>query len=123
MTEWVYAPFDKYWRQVKYYEKKHCHEFVAVTENLARYIKALQFTGSPQYITGKYVRKEPMGIKALNESGERKIKNLQSTRLYIYPDVATKTLYLLTIGSKKKQPKDIKLCKDMVKKIREDNDG
>lgn len=123
MELWEYAPFDKYLKQVKHYDKKHSDELVAVNDNLTRYMRGLNELGGPQDITGKYVRKEPMGIKALNESGSRRIKNLQVTRLYVYPDVETKTLYLLTIGPKKDQPRDIKLCKDMVNKIRGDKNG
>lgn len=99
-------------------KKKRVHEFVAVIENLERYRRALNYAGGPQHITGKYVHHEPMGIKALDESGERKIKKLQATRLYVYPDVATRTLYLLTIGSKNTQSKDIELCRKMVKQIK-----
>jgi len=123
MTDWDYAPYDRYNRQLKHYDKKHKNELVAILENLGKYTRALRVTGSPQHITGKYIHKEPMGIKGIDESGERKIKNLQTTRLYVYPEVETKTLHLLIIGPKKTQPKDIKFCKEIVKQIRSESNG
>lgn len=123
MTHWDYAPYDKYNRQVKHYDKKHKDELVAILENLGKYMKALRLAGSPQHVTGKYIHKEPMGVKGLDESGERTVKDLQCTRLYVYPEVESKTLHLLTIGPKKTQPKDIKLCKEIVKQIRSESNG
>lgn len=103
---------------MKTYNKKHKNELTAVVSNLHDYQQTLKALGSPQYITGKYVHKEPKGIKALDESGERKLKNLQATRLYVYPDVENKVLHLLMIGSKNTQKKNIKLCVEIVKEIR-----
>lgn len=118
MNIWNLEPTDRYLRQYKKYDKKQKNELAAVLANLNDYHQALNELGSPQHITGKYVHRETSGVKALDESGERKTKNLKVTRLYVYPDIESKTLYLLTIGDKKSQRKDNKYCSDFVKELR-----
>lgn len=118
MNIWNLELTDQYLRQYKKYDKKQKHELVAILANLNDYHRALNESGSPQHINGKYVHRESSGVKALDESGERKVKNLKVTRLYVYPDVEGKTLYLLTIGDKKSQGKDNKYCGDFVKELR-----
>jgi hypothetical protein len=44
--------------------------------------------------------------------------NLAQTRLYVYPDLATRELHLLTIGDKGTQKVDIQLCKSFVVELR-----
>jgi hypothetical protein len=54
------------------------------------------------------------------KGGKRKVK-LQQTRLYVYPDIQDKSLYLLAIGDKNSQKKDIQFCIDTVKQIKKEN--
>ena len=96
MQEWQLVPTEEYEDAFVDYNKGRPNELVAVVANLAKYHDALKQLGHPQQITGKYVHKEPKGIKALDESGSG-FNNLQATRLYIYPDLKTKRAYLITI--------------------------
>ena len=43
--------------------------------------------------------------------------NLAETRLYTYADDATKVLYLILIGDKGSQTKDIQACREFVREL------
>jgi hypothetical protein len=120
MPFWDIAPTGKFLRKYKLFEKKNEDELTAVWNNLDTYLKTLQKTDNPHVITGGYIHPEGQGIVALDQTkAERKLKE---TRLYIYPDVKTKKLFLLTIGDKKTQQNDIRYAKDCVKMIRGSSD-
>ena len=113
---------EDYENKIIDYNKKRPNELVAVVANLSKYQNMLNMLGHPQKITGKYVHKESIGIKGLDESGSG-LRKLQVTRLYIYPSVSTKMIHLLTIGNKKSQKKDIKICENYVNQIRSEENG
>ena len=120
MSFWNIEPTDKFSRKYKLFEKKHEDELIAMWNNLDTYLKTLQKTDNPQVITGGYIHPEGQGIVAIDQTkAERKLKE---TRLYIYPDIRTKKLSLLTIGDKKTQQHDIQHSKDCVKMIRGNSD-
>jgi hypothetical protein len=58
-------------------------------------------------------------VIAIDQTGGHK---LAAMRLYVYPDMVTETLYLLTVGDKSTQEADIQDCKRFVKQIRADPD-
>ena len=118
MENWLLFPTEQYKRDVKKYAKKHPHEHKAITGNLDTYYRTLRELGHPMQIKAGFIHRESDGIKAIDQKGgKRKIK-LEETRLYVYPDVTSKTLYLLKIGSKSSQKKiDTKFCRNFVKKI------
>ena len=66
--------------------------------NLRQYFEALQRCSDPGFIKFGFIHKEPKGIKAIDQRGSG--RNLQQTRLYIYPDLDNKILHLITIGNK-----------------------
>lgn len=113
---------DNYDIKYKRYAKKNPKVLEAVLNNLDTYQKALARLGNPQKINAGFIHcKYPHGIKSIDQKGSK--GSLKETRLYIYPDVATNTLYLITIGDKKTQSKDIKFCSDFVKKLRKGKNG
>ena len=122
MADWHLEHADKYFRDHGYYEKKHPHELAAVLGNLDTYFKALKVSASPLQVTGGFIHHESDGIKAIDQKGSASKVKLQQTRLYIYPDQGTSTLHVLTIGDKTSQRDDIKVCREFVKKLREDRD-
>ncbi|PIW61358.1 MAG: hypothetical protein COW13_03365 [Candidatus Omnitrophica bacterium CG12_big_fil_rev_8_21_14_0_65_50_5] len=67
----------------------------------------------PQFVVAGYIHDEGKGIRAIDQRGGGKGK-LQQTRLYVYPDIETKVLYLITIGDKQSQKDDIKQSADFV---------
>ena len=66
-----------------------------------------------------FLHAEPSGVIAIDQTGGVK---LAATRLYVYLEVETETLYLLTLGDKSTQKDDIKDCKSFVKQIKDDPD-
>ena len=119
MPNWKLNITDKCERDFKQYEKKHPDELKAVANNLDSYFSALNELGNSNLIKAGFIHPESHGIIAIDQKGgkKRKIK-LQQTRLYIYPDIQNKILYLLAIGNKNSQKMDIKFCIDVVKQIK-----
>ncbi len=113
MTEWRVEPTDAYSRAHKRYEKKQPAELIAVLDNLDRYFKIISHGTHPQFVVLGCLHDEGKGVRAIDQKGGGKGK-LRQTRLYIYPDIDQKILYLLTIGDKKSQKDDIKLSADFV---------
>jgi hypothetical protein len=67
-------------------------------------------------VRGGFIHDEPDGIKAIDQKGGGQKMKLQQTRLYVYPDITNRILYLLTIGDKGTQRDDINLCREFVRK-------
>ena len=112
MADWHIEALDTYERVHKQYEKKCPNELAAVLDNLDRYFKIISNGVHPQFIVAGYIHNEPKGVKALDQRGSK--GKLKQTRLYIYPDIDSKKLYLLTIGDKGSQREDIRMCSDFV---------
>lgn len=117
MEPWFIEDTEVYQRRHSEYEKKHHNELVAVADNLDTYFKTLNRLGHPLQVKAGFIHNEPDGIKAIDQKGGGQKVKLQQTRLYIYPDIDTRTVYLLTIGDKTSQREDIKFCRDYVKKV------
>lgn len=116
MDPWVLEVTETYERRYKEYEKKHPNELVAVANNLDSYFKALNRFGHPLQVKAGFIHDEPEGIKAVDQKGGGQKVKLQQTRLYIYPDLNTRTVHVLTMGDKSSQKEDIKFCREHVKK-------
>lgn len=118
MLNWNMEPTDEFSRAAKWYSKKHTNEFIAVTANLDKYFNALQNLGNPLQITAGFIHNEPDGIIALDQKGGKQKVKLQQARLYIFPYLKEKVLYILTIGDKRSQSNDINYCRKFVRKIK-----
>lgn len=119
MDLWEIKRTRKFETKYKRYEKKRHDELQAVMVNLDRYVRALQLGTPIQQIKAGFIHKEPKGIKALDQKGGGRKVKLQETRLYIFPYMDEKTIYLLTIGNKNSQDNDIQFCKKQVEKIKQ----
>ena len=118
MGEWYLQNTNQYSRDFGEYEKKHPNELAAIITNFNCYFETLRDLGNPLQVTHGFIHHEPEGIKAIDQKGGCKKNKLQQTRLYIFPHIETKTLYLLGIGNKTAQKEDIKKCRDFVRKIK-----
>ena len=118
MNSWLLFPTEQYTRDLKQYAKKHPYEYVAIAANLGTYYDTLKNVNNPLQVKSGFIHKESDGIKAIDRKGGYKKVKPAETRLYIHPDVETKTLYLLKIGDKNSQKKDMRYCREHVKKIR-----
>lgn len=104
---WDISPTTQWDKDRKFYEKKHSRELAAVLNNLSRYLALLNCSKNARCAIAGYLHSEPHGVVAIDQKGGG--SGLQETRLYVYPDEASKLLYLITIGNKDTQQADIKL--------------
>ncbi len=112
---WALKESQRWTKDYRHYEKKHPMELAAVMSNLDRYMEALNTTSHHRLIQAGYLHNEPSGVIAIDQKGGG--GNLQATRLYTYAYLKDKSLYLITIGSKREQQDDIKYCKEFVKNL------
>lgn len=118
-TQWMLEPTDSFKRDERRYKKKHPHEYDAIMVNLDKYFCVLQKSNYTHFITMNYLHPEPDGVIAIDQKGKSKYR-LQQTRLYAYPDSSKKVLFLLAIGSKSGQSRDVNNCRKMVREIKKD---
>ena len=85
--------------------------------NLDIFLASLRSGKKPKPLIYGFLHSEPSDVIAIDQTGGRKVA---ATRLYVYPDVETETLYLLTLGDKATQQADIQDCKRFVKQIKGD---
>jgi len=126
MNGWHLEVSEVFESREKYCRKKHPEETRAMYVNLDKYLSALNHGTNVAQITARYIHPEQMGVKALDQRGAKGYPT--QTRLYIYPDENTRTVYLITIGEKGKkkvQQKVVNFCCDFVKALRkkESNNG
>jgi hypothetical protein len=105
----------------RHFQKKHPEEAKAVLNNLDTYFKTLCAGVNPVNIAGSFIHQEPEGLKAIDQKGG-KGKMLQS-RLYIFPDMVTKILHVISIGTKSDQSGDISECRDYIQPLKKKKEG
>lgn len=113
---WKPHPTDEFSKRFKKHAKKHEAAALATMQNLGRFISLLNERPIHQIKAG-FIHPEPFGVKAIDQTGAS--RKLRETRLYAYPDEKTKLVYLITIGDKNSQQKDInERCKVFVDKLK-----
>lgn len=117
MSEWEFdRESDLFKRRFKKYQKNHKSEITAVLNNLDKYMEAINAGTDPHKVQRGFIHPEPMGIIAIDQKGHA--PNLRETRLYIYPEAETRTIYLITIGDKDTQDRrDIPEAKQFVEEL------
>ena len=100
----------------KSFKKNYSDEFDNVMDNLDTYIAALNSGSSPEQIkrNNQFVHNEGIGVVSITQHPLR--KGAHPIRLYVYPDEVNRILYILFIGDKNQQKKDINIIHDYVKK-------
>ncbi len=116
MSNWNIVVTDVYERKFKWFEKKRPNELKAVLDNLDTYVSTLEALGNPMQVTAGFIHHEPCGIKAIDQKGGSTVK-LKQTRLYLFAHEKNKNVYLMTIGMKDTQKKDITLCVNFVRDV------
>ena len=106
---WKLEPSEQWGKDAKHYDKKRPNELAAVLRNLERFVKLLNVSKNSKSAEAGYLHKEPHDVIAVDQKGGG--SNLQQTRLYTYPVDQTKTLHLITIGTKETQHSDIEYSK------------
>jgi len=113
---WNLYKTDDFHRQSKWYGKKKKNELKAVLDNLDTLFNSLRGGRKPKPFVYGFLHEESSDIIAIDQTGAE--FKVAVTRLYVYPDIETETLYLLTIGDKSSQEDDIQACKRFVKQIK-----
>ena len=117
---WQLEDLPEFGRTLKQYEKKSAPEVAQLLANLDAVHQALNLGAKAEALHGGHVHREPVGIIAVDQRGGS-AKGLE-LRLHAYPCAASSTLYLLRIGDKSSQQRDINWCRDWVKRLRQETD-
>lgn len=109
-------PTELFERKLKQYRKKHPHETTATLSNLEKYLGALNANVEPGRIQAGFIHREPQGVVAIDQKGAK--GGTRQTRLYTYAVPIDRVLYLITIGDKDSQSRDLKDCREIVDALR-----
>ena len=112
---WELEPTDLFVKLEAWYGKKRPAELAAVLRNLDRYVDLLNVAPNARTVQAVFLHGEPSGVVAVDQKGGG--GNLAETRLYTYADDSTKVLYLILIGDKGSQAKDIQACREFVREL------
>ena len=112
---WTIEPTEQWEKDQRWYTKKHPNELAAVLVNLERYVRHLNSSKNSKVVMAGYLHHEPLGVVAVDQKGGG--GNLQETRLYTFADDTKNILYLITIGNKSDQPRDIEIAKEFVQHV------
>ena len=118
MSEWVLEVSPFFAGRFRRYQKKHSNETAAVMNNLDTYLRTLNMGVKPELIQASFIHREPQGAVAIDQKGVK--GSPRQTRLYVYSFVASTTLYLITIGDKNSQKRDIQDCRQFVTSLRKE---
>ncbi len=125
MAQWELEETTRYVSRYKHFDRKHSRELQALRSNLERFVDAINDGQLPHMVTGKFIHNESDGIRALDQTGGFG-RGLMESRLYLFADTSEQVLYLLCIGDKGEQKKDMIDCRRMVGKLKKrkgDPDG
>ena len=119
MTEWGFNSEYQNNATFKKFRRKHPEELLQCFENLERFRTHLNETEpepDPNFVTG-IVRQEPKDLIAADERGCDK-KGRLACRIYAYPRIKNRTIYILRIADKKDQNTDIQNSLKEIEKIK-----
>jgi len=104
LTAWTIDISHASPRAFEDYEKRHRREFDACFNNLDKIIKFLNAGLKMGGFQVGFLRSEGRGLYRVGQTG---VPGARATRLYVYPDVHHAVMYILGIGDKDTQHKDI----------------
>lgn len=113
---WSIVPLEPYEARRRKWPKKYKRELLAVHNNLDTFFTALVNGQRPADARFGFIHPEPMGVLAIDQKGGG--ASMKETRLYVYPDTRTESLYLITLGDKDSQSADIDQCSEFIKEVR-----
>jgi len=114
--EWNVLPTPEFIRTSQAYEKKHPDELAAALANLLhRYLPRLNHARHHGLVHAGCLHHEGHGVIAIDQSGQG--RNLSETRLYAYPHDESLTLHLLLIGDKSSQKRDLRIVREIIRRI------
>jgi len=119
---WALQPTGEFDKKQRKWPKKYHRELKNMLDNLSTFHRSLCMGGTPQSAAqAGFVHPEPSGVVAVDQSGPG--AGLKRTRLYVYPDVDSRTLHLITVGDKSSQGADIKFSREFVAGLLKQEEG
>jgi hypothetical protein len=100
----------------KSFKKQHEREFVSCFANLNKIVTALNSGKKVAALANNpaFFRPEGMGVFRIGQTG---VGSAKESRLYVYPDEKSSIVYVLAIGTKETQNKDIASSKKMIAQL------
>ncbi len=114
--EWI--PDTRMWspkKQCKQMGRNHPAEFASCMLNLGKVLDELNTGRKIGGFSFNFFRSEGNGVYRIGQSS---VKSPCEMRLYVYPDETSKTMFLLTIGDKNTQQKDIQACHEKADELK-----
>ena len=96
----------------------HEREYVSLFTNLDRIIRHLNGGAKIGSFQIGFFRSEGGGVWRI---GQTAVAHAKESRLYIFPDQETRTIYILTVGLKDRQTEDINSAKSITSIIKAEN--
>ncbi len=99
----------------KKFSGAHCREFASLNANLDKIMRILKGGQKVGGFRVNFFRSEGGDVYRIGQIG---VPSAKESRLYVHPDEQNRVMYVLNIGDKDTQPRDVNESKDMVKAIR-----
>lgn len=115
MAEWKNHITEAAERQLQKYGRSHSRETISVNTNLKRILVMLGAGARVGTFRFNFFQSEGDGLYRIGQTG---VQGAKETRLYVYPDEAEATVYVLGIGDKDSQERDIRAAKTAVTDLR-----
>ena len=116
MPEWLLEESEFFAGRFKRYQRRHPAATAAALNNLDTYLKTLNAGVKPPLIQAGFIHREPQGVVAIDQRGAK--GRPRQTRLYMYAVAMERVLYLITIGDKDSQKRDLADCRKFVNSLR-----
>lgn len=101
--------------EFKRFAKKRQREYDSLFANLDKIMVLLRCGNKIGGFQVGFLRSEAEGVFRIGQTG---VANAKESRLYVYPDEQSCSMYVLHIGTKETQHDDINASKAIVKAIR-----
>lgn len=113
---WTTEEASEFGGKYKKFKKKHPEELQEALLRADKYFKILQVVGDPQKVNAPGVRihTEGQGVIAFDQGSS---KGKKAVRLYAYPDQERKILWLITVGDKDSQQRDVNKAHEFVRNL------
>ncbi len=95
--------------------ERHHKEYVACFGNLNKILEILNSGSKVGGFKVGFFRSEGDGLYRIGQTG---VKDPKEVRLYVYPDSEQRHMYILDIGIKETQKRDIQDAKKVIKQLK-----
>lgn len=116
VMKWRIEIADQAAGSLKRYAKKHPEESLRMFANLQRFLDLVNEEDRDPRFVVDVVRQEKGGLLAADTRGMPRSSKRES-RLYFYPIHGERVLRVLRVGDKDTQTRDIRECRDLIRKL------